>query len=280
MKFINFIARLGTNEMLSRTRIDIACVGLLLSACNGSTLGDEFSYHSEDDQFTGHTISEALATLDGDAASNSKIEISLSCSYPKGNTPDPFKNTKISFTVTDREGEPKDFSDLTVKFDDLPPPENGFLKSYNLSKYRNVSSHYFSFISVLALPQNERVSALFSLALAINKETAFKIIKAAVGMKTLMIRYETEGGVISTTQIKVEGGNFKKVLNDCGWQEWLSNYETKNIETTKVQNSSATGFDEKKLDEDNELVRDSQPARSNHDANSGAKETEPKAQWF
>ena len=54
------------------------------------------------------------------------------------------------------------------------------------------------------------------------------LIKSAVSAKSLMIRFETSGGVIHTSRINIDSNNYRKVLEDCGWNAWLDNWEKNN----------------------------------------------------
>lgn len=145
---------------------------LSVSACSGVGLGDQFDYITESDEFTGAKITEASATVAGDVDKNASLTVVLRCKHPASEQPDPFKHTTIEFSLVDPKGDPKDFSDLTVKFDDAPPPGAKFLEERDISKYSNVSEQYYSSMAVVMLPPKERVPALY----ARDQATAYKLI--------------------------------------------------------------------------------------------------------
>lgn len=199
-----------------------------LTACSGVGLGDQFDYIAKQDEFSGAKITEASATVMGDVDKNAELTVVLRCKYPASEQPDPFKHTTIEFSLVDPKGEPKDFSDLTVKFDDAPPPGAKFLEERDLSKYSNVSEQWYSNMAVVMLPPKERVPALF----ARDQATAYKLINRAIHASSIMVRYETAGGMVNTNTLSIDGANYRKVLEDCGWQKWVKNYEETRAQAT------------------------------------------------
>lgn len=203
---------------------------LSVSACSGVGLGDQFDYSTKSDEFTGAKITEASATVAGDVDKNASLTVVLRCKYPASEQPDPFKHTTIEFSLVDPKGDPKDFSDLTVKFDDTRPTNARFLEQNDTSKYSNVSEQYYSNMAVVMVPADERIRALY----ARNQENAYRLINLAIHARSIMVRYETAGGMVNTNTLSIDGANYRKVLEDCGWQKWVKNYEETRTQATGI----------------------------------------------
>lgn len=234
--------------------IPIAAI-LTLTACGNLGFGDAFDYEKIKDEFTSEEISKATASLPSDSDKNATMQIVLQCSKPLDQKADPFRSTKISFILNDQTGDPLDFSDLVIKFDGARPPQDGFLKNQNISKYSNVSEQWYSKMSALMLETGEdRVAALAylqgggligaSLSAALGgsvktpEQISHDLIEAALSAEVLMIRYETSGGTITTATVNIDGGNYRKVLEDCGWNAWLEEWD-RNHSASAAPNSAA-----------------------------------------
>lgn len=201
---------------------------LSVSACSGVGLGDQFDYITKSDEFTGATITEASATVTGDVDKSAHLSVTLRCRYPAGGEADPFKHTAIEFLLTDAKGDPKDFSDLTVKFDDVPATHPTFMEQNDASKYSNVSEQPYRTMAVVMMPLGERTRAFMSR----DQESAYTLINLAIHAKSMMVRYETAGGRVNTNTVSIDGANYRKVLEDCGWQKWAKNYEETRAQAT------------------------------------------------
>lgn len=201
---------------------------LSVSACSGVGLGDQFDYTTKSDEFTGARITEASATVVGDVDKAAHLSVTLRCKYPAGGEADPFKHTTIEFLLADAKGDPKNFSDLTVKFDDVPATHPTFLEQNDASKYSNVSEQPYRTMAVVMMPLGERTRAFMSR----DQESAYRLINLAVHAKSMMVRYETAGGMVNTNTLSIDGTNFRKVLEDCGWQKWVKNYEETRAQAT------------------------------------------------
>jgi hypothetical protein len=201
-----------------------------LTACSGVGMGDQFDYITKQDEFSGAKITEASASVMGDVDKNASLTVVLRCKYPASEQPDPFKHTTIEFSLVDPKGDPKDFSDLTVKFDDTPPTNARFLEQNDTSKYSNVSEQYYSNMAVVMVPAEERVRALY----ARNQENAYRLINLAIHARSIMVRYETAGGMVNTNTLSIDGANYRKVLEGCGWQKWVKNYEETRAQATGI----------------------------------------------
>lgn len=201
---------------------------LSVSACSGVGLGDQFDYITKSDEFTGATITEASATVTGDVDKSAHLSVTLRCRYPAGGEADPFKHTAIEFLLTDAKGDPKDFSDLTVKFDDVPATHPTFMEQNDASKYSNVSEQPYRTMAVVMMPLGERTRAFMSR----DQESAYTLINIAIHARSIMVRYETAGGMVNTNTLSIDGANYRKVLEDCGWQKWAKNYEETRAQAT------------------------------------------------
>ena len=216
---------------------------LIASGCSSLGLGDSFDYQSTEDSFSNSVISKATSSVSGDQDGASVLEIALECKRPINKDPDAFESTTIAFVIADKNGDPRDFSDLNIKFDNSEPPEAGFLKDQNISKYSNVSQHWYSTISSLMLPNSadriaaiahlqggaflgSTMSALFGGSKKSAQEITHDLIEAALSAKLMTVRYETAGGQINTAKVNIDSKNYKKVLEDCGWKSWMDEWQS------------------------------------------------------
>lgn len=204
--------------MLKKFGLMACCAGL--TACGPLNVSDEFSYTASADEFSGTQRNEAVSELLSDVDSNLKMTVTLRCEYTKGSEPDPFRNTMIDFLLSDSKDEGIDFTGLTVKFDESPPPLSSFMKQINTSEYSNEISSYYVKLAVVALPVRERWAAITGLSNSfwLTYETSEKLKAQALNAKKLLIRYTTDGGIVHTSSVSIDGDNYRRILTDCGWK--------------------------------------------------------------
>lgn len=226
-----------------------SCIALV--SCGGSGLGDPFEYSSKKDEFDGSLLSQATAKLSADVDKDALIEISVTCKVTAGATADPFRDTTLEFVVVDGKGQPKDFTDYTLKFDDGTPGAISYFEKNNISEYSNVSKQYYVKILPLMLSKEMRnqyfipFTELFHVP---DQERAYYLVDKALNAKALMVRYETDGGLVNTNTVSIDGPNFRKVLEDCGWQKWYDNYNKNKMIPVKEKSGSFVNNNETKVD--------------------------------
>lgn len=200
--------------------LPLAASTMILSGCDSMGIGDTFDYSTKIDEFSGAKISEAASTFAGDTDKEARLTVTLRCKYDSKAEPDPFASTTLEFLLNDSKDQPREFDELTIKFDDSPPPEARFLVENDISKYSNVSEQYYAKMAALMIPGGERLGVLFGLSLGmVNPTTAHRLANLALNAKKMMVRYETKGGMVNTAAVPINGGNFRKVLADCGWDK-------------------------------------------------------------
>ena len=101
----------------------------LISAC--SNISDSFKYEKTTDEFTSEEVTRATISSVSDSNKDTLLALSLQCKKSPNVAPDPFPSTTISFTITDRNGNPIDYTDLSVRFDDKSPSPQGFMRTIN-----------------------------------------------------------------------------------------------------------------------------------------------------
>lgn len=70
------------------------------------------------------------------------------------------------------------------------------------------------------------------------EKTVEKSYRLAETVKTISVRYETKDGMVNTANFNVEGGNFAKVLKECGWGGMAGKY-TARVNARKDQIAKA-----------------------------------------
>ena len=197
-----------------------------LGACSG--ILDDFKFDETEDDYTKQVTATATAEQKGDVDKDANLQLTLTCSYTKGDKADPIQNAKLAFLVLDKKGDPYTLTDLSYKFDDGEVVESGVINSIDQSKYKNeVESLFFNFAA-----GNLNANPLAYMSIAENAsvddqefEDKVKNAYLALGnLKKISVRYETVNGMQNTAEFNVTGGNFAKVQKICGWESMPAKY--------------------------------------------------------
>jgi hypothetical protein len=94
------------------------------------------------------------------------------------------------------------------------------MKQINTSEYSNEISSYYVKLAAVALPVRERFEAITGLSsfFGVTYETSEKLKAQALNAKKLLIRYTTDGGIVHTSSVSIDGDNYRRILTDCGWK--------------------------------------------------------------
>lgn len=233
--------------MSIRTKAIWAMSTLAVGACTGLGNSDPFSYSQHIDEFDGLRVSEAMTEVVGDNDPNEKVQITLNCRVDRNDDVQRAigpGDTKLNLLFLDKKGQPSEFSNLQLKFDAEDPSDIDWLMKQDESKNINEFAISYVMAGLLMFPEAERgrmgaelFTAAFSSALggilgqsgSGNRESENlkghidKIFREfgprIMGAKSLMVRYQSQSGAINTIKLAIDSGNYRKVLQDCGWDK-------------------------------------------------------------
>jgi len=221
-----------------------ATAAMTLSACGSLGIGDQFSYSTKEDGFTGEKISIAEAAVDGDTDKAVALKLSLTCRYNAKGKPDPWQNTLLTIAVTGSDGSQPQFADLSLKFDDAQPGDFDAVKKVSKTASADGIEMFYVLGTVLALPPEDRIPAFTLVTMGSDDLGITKMIagmanmlsggstakpktddqlrtmlaQAAMDAKKLAVRYSVSGQP-NTAEFDISSRNFRKVLSDCGWDQ-------------------------------------------------------------
>lgn len=216
-----------------------------VSACSDNS---GFDYSNSEDTFTKAVVTTALASQQGDVDKNAYLELSLKCEYKSGEEPD-LANAMLSALVVDEDAQPYELTNMSIKINNHAIIESDVLKQLDLSKYENerlvtYADIYMSSVNEgptsvaeinnILLPLEEinksggdPVSGLSEeqgSLLAQVKSVLEQFSNGYLDTKTISVRYETTNGQVNTSVFSLEDENFKKVMAECGWEKFGSEY--------------------------------------------------------